>query len=124
VPVDAQPFTLCMISSNDAPASDTSGTAVPRIKGHLSGSLSISIPGCTVIGSPDMRQNSIRTNSSGIRLNALCPTVFPETCVILNNFCILRFRDCGNPRIYSGLASMLQIYHGVNNSFHYLCVNQ
>lgn len=101
-----------------------SGTAAPRIKEPRSVNLSVSIPVCTVIVSQDMLQNSIQTNSSGIRLNALCPIVFQETWDILNNFCILHSRECGNHKIYFGHVFMLQSYHGANNSFHYLCVNQ
>jgi hypothetical protein len=44
-----------------------------------------------------------------------CPIVSQETCVILNSSCILRYRECGNPRKCSGLASMLLSCPGGNN---------
>lgn len=97
-----------------------SGTAERRTKDPLSMRLSANIPVCIVTDSPDIPQNSTLMNLSGVRSNVPCPTVSPETCVILNNSCILRYRECGNPRKCSGLVSMLLICHGVNNvSFTY-----
>jgi hypothetical protein len=101
-----------------------SGTVAHHIKASRLENLYASIPVCTRIDFLDMLRSSIRTNSSGIRLNALCPTAFQKTCVILNNSCMLHFRECVNHRIYSGLVSMLPIYHGRISTFHYLCVSQ
>lgn len=92
-----------------------SGIVVPHIKGPLSENLSASIPGCLVTAFPDMLQSSTRMNLSGILLNVHCPIVFQETCLILNSSCILHYRECGNPRKYSGLVYMLLICRGVNN---------
>jgi len=92
-----------------------SGTAVPRIKEPQSENLSASIHGCLVTASLAMPRNSIPMNSSGIPLSMPCPIVLQETCAILKSSYIPHYRECGNLRKCSGLASMLLSCHGVNN---------
>jgi hypothetical protein len=101
-----------------------SGTGVLRIKERQLKKSSENIIVYTASGFPDMHQNSIRMNSYGILSSARCPTVRLKICVILSNCCILHSKKSGNPKKGYGLAFMLLNYHGVNNIFHYLCVDQ
>jgi hypothetical protein len=100
------------------------GTEVRRIKEALQRKLSVSTGVCIVTGFQVMRRNLIPTNSYGIRSSVLCPTVRRKIWAILNSFCMFHFKKYGNPRKDYGLAFMLPNYRGVNNYFHYLCVDQ
>lgn len=91
-----------------------SGTEAVHTKEPWLKNLSTSTPDCIVISFPDMLQNSILTNSSGICLNVNCLTVFQKICDTLNNFCMLHSKGCVNLRSYYGPVFIHQIYHGVN----------
>jgi hypothetical protein len=96
-----------------------SGIGGRRTKGLQQKSSCAGTRVCTRTFSLAMPQNSTRMSSSGTILSEPWPTARLMIRLISSGSFIRRFKDCGNHRRCSGLASTLRTFHGHRLSITY-----
>lgn len=100
------------------------GTGEPSTGEKKSNDSSLNIQDCMSNTFPPMHQNLILQNMFGIRLTGPFQTVHPRIWRSLKECSEIRCGGYGDLKSSFGPVSMLPIYHGHGESFHYLCKNQ